>query len=253
MPKTLAAVAETAGKKEKAPRGKKEEAPRARQRANTAGEKTDTKEDPTEELDEAMNQGAAAGSGGATKKERVAKLKPMKGEKLQAAMLRMLLMCSLGVRELRGACYMCYVIQKESEEFKNMKEQLRAYSQKTQELGKGHGLGPPSLFAFGGLLQALKGRGQAIGAVTAEKIRGLTEVWAETDIETAHDMVPHCRLKKMFDGTLNRLELMIVHPELRETVKASLTQTGAKRLLGQAPEGGLEEALSRTLSALKSD
>ena len=62
-------------------------------------------------------------------------------------------------------------------------------------------------------------------------------------------MVPHCRLKKCFDGTLNRLEIMIVHPEMRETVKAALGQTTAKRLLGQAPEGGLEESLSRTLSA----
>ncbi len=74
-------------------------------------------------------------------------------------------------------------------------------------------------------------------------------MWAEADIEAAHDMVPHCRLKKCFGGTLNRLELM----QVREVLKASLSQTGAKRLLGQAPEGGLEKALSRTLSALDKD
>ncbi len=50
----------------------------------------------------------------------------------------------------------CYVILKESDEFKIMKEQLQAYSQTTQELGKGRGLGHPSLFAFGGSLLALK-------------------------------------------------------------------------------------------------
>ncbi len=145
---------------------------------------------------------------------------------------------------------MCYLIMKEREEFKIMKEQLQAYSQQTQEAGKGHGLGPPSLFAFGGLLLALKSRGQAIGAVTAKQIEELNLLWAEADTETAHDMVPHCRLKKCFDGTLNRLELMIVHPDLRSAVKAALSQTTARRLLGQAPEGGLEEALSRTLTAL---
>ncbi len=79
---------------------------------------------------------------------------------------------------------------KESDEFKNMKEQLQAYSQKTQELGKGHGLGPPSLFAFGGLLLALKNRGTTIGAMTAEKTKNLQTLWAEADTETAHDMVP---------------------------------------------------------------
>ena len=144
---------------------------------------------------------------------------------------------------------MCYLIMKESDEFKLMKEQLQAYSQQTQEAGKGHGLGPPSLFAFGGLLQALRARGQSIGAITCKSIEDLFPVWTEADPETAHEMVPHCRLKKCFDGTLNRLEIMIVHPEMRETVKAALGQTTAERLLGQAPEGGLEEALSRTLSA----
>ncbi len=108
------------------------------------------------------------------------------------------------------------------------------------------------LFVFGGLLLELKGRGQTIGAITAAKIQKLQLTWAEAETEAAHDMVPHCKEKKCSDGTLNGLEMMIVHPELREAVKAGLGQTGAKRLLGQAPEGGLEEALSKTLAALDS-
>ena len=97
----------------------------------------------------------------------------------------------------------------------------------------------------------MKSRGQAIGANTLKKLEELHLVWTEADTQTAHDMVPHCRLRKCFDGALNRLELMIVHPELRESVKAGLGQTSARRLLGQAPEGGLEEALSKTLTALE--
>ncbi len=45
-------------------------------------------------------------------------MKLMKDDKLQAAILRMVRMCSLGVRERRGACYMCYMILKESDELK---------------------------------------------------------------------------------------------------------------------------------------
>ena len=60
-----------------------------------------------------------------------------------------------------------------------MKEQLQAYAGKTQELGKGHGLGPPCLFAFGGWLPALHERGIAVGAVTAEKVREAHAKWAE--------------------------------------------------------------------------
>ena len=98
-------------------------------------------------------------------------MKAMKGEKLQAAMLKMLLICSQGFRELKGIIYMIFMITKESDEYIKMKEQLQAYSSKTQELGKGHGLGPPCLSAFGGLLEALLARGTAVGALTHQKLQ----------------------------------------------------------------------------------
>ncbi len=60
-----------------------------------------------------------------------------------AAMMKLLLMCSKSYRELKGACYMVFMIKVDSIEYVKMKEQLQAYSSKTQELGKGHGLGPP--------------------------------------------------------------------------------------------------------------
>ncbi len=146
--------------------------------------------------------------GNGTKNQRVAKMKPMKGEKLQMAMLKMLLICSQGVRELRGVIFLCFIIQKESEEHKKMKEQLQAYAGDTQELGKGHGLGPPCLFAFGGLLLALHERGISVGAVTAEKVKEAHMKWAELDTETAFDLVPHCKLRKCYDGTLCKLEIV---------------------------------------------
>jgi hypothetical protein len=127
----------------------------------------------------------------------MAKMKVLKGDKLQAAVLRMVLMRSLGVRKLRGACFMCYVVMKESDEFKGMKEQLQAYSQQKQALGKRHGLGPPSLFAFGGLLQALKGRGQTIGAITAARIQELHQAWIEAETEAGHDMVPKLQVEEV--------------------------------------------------------
>ena len=116
-------------------------------------------------------------------------MKPMKGEKLTGAMLKMVLICSQGFRELRGVLYLISMIAKdsESEEHNKMKEQLQAYAAKTQELGKGHGLGPPCLFAFGELLQALRERGISVGAVTAEKVKEAHAKWAELDTETAFD------------------------------------------------------------------
>ncbi len=63
-------------------------------------------------------------------------------------------------------------------------------------------------------------------------------MWAEAETDAAHDMVPHCRLTKFFEGTLNRLE-MIVHPELRETVQgpglAAVGKAGDRPGCGQLP------------------
>ncbi len=57
-------------------------------------------------------------------------------------------------------------------------------------------------------------------------------------------------MRKRYDGALCKLEIVAHNVELREMLKAALGQTGAKRLLGQAPEAGLEEALSRTLASM---
>ncbi len=72
----------------------------------TRREQKGTKEDEDDtEMpagDQGQGEAAASGSGSNTKKERMPKMKPMKADKLQAAILRMILVCSLGVRELHG-------------------------------------------------------------------------------------------------------------------------------------------------------
>ena len=52
----------------------------------------------------------------------------------------------------------------EAPAYKKAKEQMRAYSEQAAAKGKGHGLGPPGIAAFTGLLQALSERGSAVGA-----------------------------------------------------------------------------------------
>ena len=98
------------------------------------------------------------------------------------------------------------------------------------------------------MLLALHEKNISVRAV--EKVKEAHTKWAELDAETAFDLVPHCKLRKCYDGTLSKLEIATPNVELREMLKAALVQTGAKRLIGQAPEAGLEEALSRTLSSM---
>ena len=160
--------------------------------------------------------------------------------KLHNAVLKTLCVLSQQVREVRGAVFMCWMIKQEAPEYKKPKEQLRAYSELAATKGKGHGLGPPGTAAFTGLLQALSERGSTVGAANAAGVANQANV-GRSATGGAFDLVPHCKLAKVYDPALSRLELD------REHIRGALGQTGANRLLGQAPSGALERALSAAI------
>ena len=138
------------------------------------------------------------------------------------------------------------MIKQEAPEFKNTNGQLRAYSELAATKGKGHCFGPPGIAAFTGLLQALSERGSSVGAANADGVANLKQTWDDLEPE-ALDLVPHCKLAKVYDLALSRLELVISVAQHREYIRGALGQTGANRLLGQAPSGALERALSAAI------
>ena len=113
--------------------------------------------------------------------------------------------------------------------------------------GQGPGLGPPGIAAFTGLLQALSVRGSTVGAASAAGVANLKQTWEDSEPEGAFDLVTHCELGKVYDLALSRLELVISFAQHREHIRGALGQTGANRLLGQAPSGTLERALSAAI------
>ena len=167
--------------------------------------------------------------------------------KLQNAVLKTLCVLSQQVREVRGAVFMCWMIKQEAPEYKKPKEQLHAYSELAATKGKGHGLGPPGTAAFTGLLQALSERGSTVGAANAAGVANLKQTWDDMEPEGAFNLVPHCKLAKVYDPDLSRLELVISAAQHREHIRGALGQTVANRLLGQAPSGALERVLSAAI------
>ena len=141
---------------------------------------------------------------------------------------------------------MCWVIKQEATEYKRPKEQLRAYSDQATAKGNGHGLGPPGVAAFTGLLQALSERGSAVRASNAAGVASFKQTRDDLEPERAFDL-PHCKLAKVYDPALCHLELVISVAEHREHVRGAIGQTGANRLLSQAPSGALERALSAAI------
>ena len=63
-----------------------------------------------------------------------------------------------------------------------MSEQTTNYAAAVKREGKGHKQGPPHIWAAGGLLKALKERGEAVGAATAVRIQ---EIWDEVEVMTS--------------------------------------------------------------------
>ena len=89
--------------------------------------------------------------------------------KLHNAVLKTLCVLSQQVREVRGAVFTCWMIKQEAVQ----ETELRAYSELAATKGKGHGLGPPGIAAFTGLLQALSERGSTVGAANAAGVANL--------------------------------------------------------------------------------
>ena len=112
---------------------------------------------------------------------------------------------------------------------------------------KGKGTRTPGIAAFTELLQALSERGSAVGASNAAGVANFKHIWDDLEPERAFDLVPHCNLAKIYDPALCRLELVISVAEHREHIRGAIGQTGANRLLGQAPSGALERALSSAI------
>ena len=100
---------------------------------------------------------------------------------------------------------------------------------------------------FMGLLQALSERGSTVGVANAAGVANFKQIWDDLEPERAIDLVPHCKLAKVYDPALSRLELVINVVQHREHTRGALGQTGANRLPGQAPSGALERALSAAI------
>ena len=154
--------------------------------------------------------------------------------------LKTLCVPSQQVREVRGAVFLCWMIKQEAQEYKKPKEQMRAYSELAATKGKGHGLGPPGIAAFAGLLQALSARGSTVGAANAAGEANLKQTWGDLEPEGAFDLVPHCKLAKVYDPALSRLELVISVAQHREHIRGgtrtnrseSSSRSSSKRSFG---------------------
>ena len=133
------------------------------------GRRKHIKQQPGGTKDDVTMGGMSSGQKGSTKGANKST-----DAKLHNAVLKTLCVLSQQVREVRGAVFMCWMIKQEEPEKPN--EQLRTYSGVAATKGKGHGLGPPGIAAFAGLLQPLSERGSTVGAAKAANAAGVANL-----------------------------------------------------------------------------
>ena len=169
---------------------------------------------------------------------------------------RQLLKLSDAVCSLEGAVYDTFLGPADAPEVTQMAAQTACYSAETKAKGKGHGLGPPHLWSFGGLLLALSERGVAVGAQNAEILAVWKAKWQDMSLEERSEIARYCRLAKTYKqegkAELRRITVCLsqAHP-LRAAVVGAMQQVGWERKLGRAPKSMQERQLQDWLEALK--
>ena len=162
------------------------------------------------------------------------------------AVLKTLCVLSQQVREVRGAVCMCWMVKQEAPEHKKPKEQLRAYSELVAMKGKGIRPWSARDSGFQGPVASVVGERQHSGSGQ----RG----WSGKPQANVDDLEPEgfrfgtsLQVGQSVRPSSGRLELVISVAQHREHIRGALEQIGANQLLGRAPSGALERALSAAI------
>ena len=134
------------------------------------------------------------------------------------------------------------------------------YQEACKTQGKGHDLGPPTLWQFKALLDAIVNemtseQNQRFKPATAAALTSYTKEYEEMEEETAHLQVRTCKLSDMYDKNMKRLELSILSLPCRGALLQAIKDLEGKKAvqIGKAPNGGMEVALQQSLESITED
>ena len=97
------------------------------------------------------------------------------------------------------------------------KAQTQAQNDAVQQKGRGHGLGPPFIWAWAGLVQGLITEGTKLGEVLAPLSDHMEEL-NKPSIEERCGIIKHCRIDKIFQPQQCRVTLGLETLNLRYAV-----------------------------------
>ena len=216
-------------------------------RKAAAAENTENKEQESP-TDVEMGGGAAASgtrNKGGSSSKKVAQVQVTDLSLLLKSVLR----CLQDNRTHAGVLFDVVIVEATSSMAKGMIEQGQSYSQLRQQEG-GDQLGPPHVYVFGGLLEALVSEGEKIGAANLKEIQNFATEFGDLTSTEKAELVLHTRCEKMYNSEFRRLVMCFERVPIRKNILDAMVQLGGRRKQGRAPKGAMERALESWLEKL---
>ena len=132
---------------------------------------------------------------------------------------------------------------------KVMLDEAARYSQRTQELGKGHKLGAPSKYVWRALCRWILKETKDPDPPHLP-VKNYLEQWeahAKGQNPTFSIQMRHCKVVKAYDKEWTKLILCVHLGPLADVVRASVSQTGSTAFEGCAPAGAMERQIQKSL------
>ena len=106
---------------------------------------------------------------------------------------------------LCGAVFDAVIMPTEHDVVERMTEQTRLYNEGVQAAGKGHALGPPQIWAWGGLITGLQKQGAAVGAANAATLTGHWKQLDGMSMDMKCDHARFCRVDRTYQSEQHAL------------------------------------------------
>ena len=124
----------------------------------------------------------------------------------------------------------------------------QAYQHQVKEKGRGHNLGPPYIYIFGGMLSEICNR-EKIAGDDKLKLQSFLEDFGKLAPEQRCEKVSLCRRDKAAKAGTWRYTLVVEKSGIRSELTSALLALGAVQKFGRAPPSNLARELQHWAEA----
>ena len=161
---------------------------------------------------------------------------------LMGIIIKQCLRTEQDTRSLCGALFDTIIMATEHDVVKRMREQTCLCNESVQTAGNGHTLGPPQIWAWGGLIAGLQKQGSAVGAASAVTLTGyLTQL-------DGSEHGREVRSRQVLQGRSDVPIRASSHHAVGRQIRGA--RLGAARKYGRAPPTQLSRELQQWLDTL---